>query len=333
MKGARSRRLLVAAAAGLWLGMACPVLAQHATATGIEGSRAGRAYETLGDFFAADSSSYDRVKATDAYRKAIAEGNTWAMIKLGRLLLAGPDPEAPTEAEALFREAIAAGNAAGSEALGDAYRTDPRLRDPAKALATYEAAAAAGDAGITLKLARLLATGDGLPADRPRAVALYRGLVAGDDPAGPAYELAKLYAEGGSYADLVKARSYYEIAAAGGIGDAHLALAEMDSEHYQDPMARRAMIDHFIAAATLDGIDAAVVRMALLPQPVLLSVVRDLLVDRGFGTVPLGGPNAANPDVVAGFCQRQTAYYCSDEVLPPELLVQLIGGTGADPVR
>lgn len=328
----RARRLLAAVASALWLAGASLAAAQTAAPVEVGGSRAGQAYEALGDFLAAESPSHDREKAIDAYRKAIDDGNRPAVIKLARLLISGTEEEA-AEGEAMLRAAMGAGDVAAGDALGDIYRKDPMLRDPAKARAAYEAAAASGDAGVTLKLARLLASGDGLAEDRPRAIELYRGLVAGDDPAGPAYELARLYAGGIGYADKVRARPYYEIAAAGGIGEAHLAIAEMDAEHYQDPAARRSMIDHFIAAATLLGIDTAVVRMATLPQPVLVAVVQDLLVQRGLATMPLSGPSSGQPGVVASFCRRQKDYYCSEDVLPPEMLVQLVSGTVASPSR
>ena len=332
MTARRVQGALAAVAAGLWLGAALPAAAQTAAAVEVGGTRAGEAYEALGDFLSADSPSRDRARAIDAYRKAIDAGNRQAVTKLAKLLLAGTAAEDVAEAEALLRAAAASGNVAAGDALGDIYRTDPRLRDPVKARAAYEAAAAAGDAGVTLKLARLLASGDGVPEDRPRAIALYRGLVDGADPAVAAHELAQLYAAGIGYADKVKARPYYEIAAAGGIGEAHLALAEMDGERYHDPAARRSMIDHFIAAAGLLGIDTAVVRMASLPQPVLVSIVRDLLVQRGLAIVPLSG-RSGERDIVASFCRRQRDYYCSEDVLPPEMLVQLIAGPGAAAAR
>ncbi len=300
-------------------------------AAGGDGSadaRAAAAYEALGDFLAADTSPGALDRAIGNYEKAAAAGSASARIKLASLLAGRPGEADVRQAAALLREAIALGAAGpAGDALGDLHRDDFRLRDLGLALAAYAEAAAAGHPGTVDKIAAILASGAASPADRERAIAGLERAAAGDNPAPAALQLGRLYSAGASHADIAKARRYYAIAAAGGIGEAHLALAEMAADRFQDPRARREAVDHFLAAAATLGVETVAVRMEALPQPVLLAIVGDLVVQRGFGVVPLAGGTA---DIVAGFCRNQTLYYCSERVIPWEMLVDLIGGR-ADP--
>lgn len=294
--------------------------------------RAAAAYEALADYLAGDPAARDLPRAIETYEKAAAAGSVTALVKLAGLLVAEPGAADARRAADLLQEAIARGAAGpAGNALGDLYRDDPRLRDPARALSAYAEAAAVGYPGAADKIAAILAAGDVAAADRDGVLALLERATAGADPAPAAMALAGIYAAGGSRADLVKARRNFEIAAAGGIGAAHLALAEMDAARYQDPRIRREVLDHYLAAATLLGVEPVAVRLEALPQAALLALVRDLIVQRGLGVVPLTGPDAGNPDVVATFCRDRPRYYCSEQSIPFEMLVELVGGPQGGP--
>lgn len=309
-----------------------PALA--AEPSGSDDPRAAAAYEALADYLAADPAARDIARATETYEKAVAAGSVTALIKLAALLAARPGEADARRAADLLREAIARGAAGpAGNALGDLHRDDPRLRDPALALLAYAEAAAVGYPGAGDKLAAIIAAGTVTMADSDTALAVLERATMGANPAPAAMVLAGLYAAGSSRADLTKARRNFEIAAAGGIGAAHLALAEMDADRYQDPRIRREVLDHYLAAATLLGVEPVAVRLGALPQPALLALVRDLIVQRGLGVVPLAGPDAQNPDVVAGFCRDRARYYCSEQSIPWEMLVELIGGSAGGPAR
>ena len=287
-------------------------------------TRAAAAYESLADFLAADTPSGDLDRAIENYEKAAAAGSASARIKLARLLAGRPGEADARQAAALLREAMALGAAGpAGDALGDLHRDDPRLRDLGLALAAYADAAAAGHPGTVDKIAAILAADAVPPADRERALAALERSAAGDNPAPAAFQLGRLYSTGGSHADIAKARRYYAVAAAGGIGAAHLALAEMAADRFQDPRSRREAVDRFLAAAATLGVETVAVRMEALPQAALLAIVGDLIVQRGLGVVPLAGGTAG---IVAGYCRSQTRYYCSERVIPWEMLVDLIGG-------
>jgi hypothetical protein len=292
--------------------------------------RTAAAYEALGDFFAADTPSRDEVKAIDNYEKAGAAGSATAFIKLARLLVAQPGDTVALRAAEALRDAIALGAAGpAGDALGDLYRNDPRLRDLVQALAAYGTALDAGEPGVARKVADILLTGGVEDAARVRAVAALERAVGGPEAVAAAFQLAQVYHAGATRSDMVRARRNYEIAAAGGLGEAHLALAELQADRVQDPRIRRDMLDHYLAAATLLDVATVAVRMSALPQPTLLALVRDLVIQRGLGVLPLSGPNARNPDVVAAFCRSQARYYCSERSVPWEMLIELIGGSTA----
>src|SRR5207249_5701927 len=112
--------------------------------------------------------------------------------------------------------------------------------------------------------------------------------IKGDDPGPPALKLARLYLKRRHEGDLLKARENFEIAAAANKPEAHLALAEMASEDYQDTSERKSMTEHFVEAAKLLGAEEVAVRMMRMPQAVLIAAVQELLVELGFGAGSVG---------------------------------------------
>ncbi len=143
-------------------------------------------YATLGDLYAvADPAHADAAKAIDAYRQAAAGGDVGAMIKLARILGEGNNASNFDEAVALIDRALAAGNGTQGWAwstLGDLYRTaGPERHDPAKAADAYRHAMDAGDTGAMVRLATMLASGDGMPVDFGAATALLQRAIAKND--------------------------------------------------------------------------------------------------------------------------------------------------------
>ena len=191
------------------------------------------AWGRLGDLYAfADEPNADLAKAVDAYRHAIGGGDVSAMIKLARLL--AQELSGFAEAEGLLQKAAAAsdGNQTWAWAtLGDLYRdAGAGNADPAKAVAAYMKAADAGDPGAMIKLANMIAAGEGAPSDFGVARDLLLKAVAqGGNTAPWAWStLGDLYrtAEGDD-ANPAEAVAAYQQAVEGGDTGAMIKLARM----------------------------------------------------------------------------------------------------------
>src|SRR5690606_14507966 len=105
------------------------------------------------------------------------------------------------------------------------YRdAEPPFGDPAKAAAAYEAAVALGDPGAMLSLARMLASGEGIPTEFGRAEGLLRDAIAAGAARDGWSALAALHVNAG---DLARAAEAYQQAADLGDPWARLSLAQM----------------------------------------------------------------------------------------------------------
>lgn len=161
----------------------------------IDAGSASVAGETLGDLYNSDPALLDASKAEAAYLAAANAGNTWGMIKLATLLGIPSRPVADQyRAQKWLNEAIEKGDPQnGGEALGDLYLADTQIRDPIKAADAYQLSADAGGLGAMIKLGRMLATGNGIPADRDKALALIQAAIDKGDASRGGEALGDLY--------------------------------------------------------------------------------------------------------------------------------------------
>jgi TPR repeat protein len=139
----------------------------------------------------------------------------------------GGVPADPPRAEALLRHAIAAGDIGpGAISLGDFYRADTPLMDPAKAVDAYQLAADAGNTDAMQRLAQILTKGEGgVPADPPRAEALFKQAIAAGAIKWGGYLLGDFYLADTSLRDPPKAVDAYQQAVDAGNTDAIFNLA------------------------------------------------------------------------------------------------------------
>ena len=207
----------------------------------------GKIYQEQGDLAAAQA----------AFAGAAAAGSEPAAVRLARLL-ADPDNPAADRARAyeMLLPVAESGNVGAQYELGRLYEDNGRFSDAA---AWYERAEAAGNERATLRLARLYASGEGVPQDLQRARRMLLPLAQADDrqaqarlgrveeqlgdPAAAAdwfqraaeqgdayaqYRLGRLYLRGeGVPRDPTKAREWFSTAAEGGSSAAAQALAEL----------------------------------------------------------------------------------------------------------
>ncbi len=96
-------------------------------------------------------------------------------------------PADPAKAATLIGQIVATGDIkGGQEAFGDLYSASSPIKDPAKAAAAYQQAIDAGSTSAIGKLAAMLAKGDGIAADLPRAEAMLADVIrAGDNKNAP----------------------------------------------------------------------------------------------------------------------------------------------------
>ena len=150
------------------------------------------------------------------------------MLKLSQLLTYGDDGVAadPSRAEGLINQAIAAGAKSwGFFSLAVFYRADTPLKDAAKAAAAYEKSIAEGNTLAMERLALMLATGDGVPADPTRAEMLLTKAIDAGDIRGGAYTRGVVYDSDTPLKDPAKAVAAFEQSAGAGNTDAMRALA------------------------------------------------------------------------------------------------------------
>ncbi len=228
---AASRWVVLALGCALALDGAPPALAQDAASSAGD-SGAAEAGTYLQTIVSAardliEQEPRDPALAAEMLTEAANAGNVEAMILLARLYADGDGVARDYgAAERLLNQAIAAGNVAGgSVALAELYRdAEAPFGDAAKAAAAYEAAVALGDPGAMLSLARILASGDGVPTDFGRAEALLRDAIAAGAARDGWSALAALHVSAG---DLARAADAYQQAADLGDAWAMISLAQM----------------------------------------------------------------------------------------------------------
>ena len=205
-------------------------------AIAIGGENAAVAWASLGDLYRnADKPLRDPAKAADAYQHAVDLGDAGSLVKLGRLCGSGDGVPADfRRAKGFFERAVAGGGDSAPTAwasLGDLYRnTDDAHRDPVKAADAYQHAADLGDAGSMIKLARVVGSGDGVPADFDRARQLLeKAVAAGGDTIVDAWlSLGDLYRNAdATHRDPGKAADAYRHAADLGNSGAMVKLARL----------------------------------------------------------------------------------------------------------
>lgn len=134
----------------------------------------------------------DPAAAAELLTEAAKVGSTEAMLELSRLYARGDGvPFDFDRARQLIADAITAGELRrGSWFLAELYaRAEPPNRDMALAAEAYERAADLGDPWSMIELGRILATGDGVPADFSRGTEILQEAIAVEgDSRGSAYE-------------------------------------------------------------------------------------------------------------------------------------------------
>lgn len=225
----------------------------------VEAGEPSAGYAALGSLFLrADKPYRDPTKAAEYFQKAADIGNADAMIQLAELYATGDGVPADFDrAKSLLEAAIAAGEVAnGSVALGDLYRfAPPPGRDIALAQKSYEDAIAIGDTGAMRALADMYASGDGVPVDFDRALALLQNAIAAGDIRQGSRALGNLYDSADEqHRDPLKAVAAYQAAVAEGDAPSMIALARMLSEGDGVPVdfdAARQLLERAIQAGSV----------------------------------------------------------------------------------
>ncbi|MCB1498902.1 MAG: sel1 repeat family protein [Bauldia sp.] len=198
----------------------------------VEAGEPSVGYTVLGSLFLrADEPNRDAAKAAEYFQKAVDIGNTDAMIELANLYAAGDGVPADFDrAKTLLDAAIAGGDVgAGSVALGDLYlNAAPPRRDVALAKQAYETAIGVGDTGAMRALANMYATGDGVPVDFDKALALLQEAIAAGDVRQGSRALGDLYRDAAAdHRDPLKAVAAYQAAILLGDAPSMISLAKM----------------------------------------------------------------------------------------------------------
>ncbi|MEO8667393.1 MAG: hypothetical protein ABI399_02690 [Bauldia sp.] len=201
----------------------------------LEGAVAGGAakdgWRQIGELYRlADPKRRNLAEAAEAYQKAADLGDIGAMLTLAEMVRTGNGAPADfIRSRKLLENAIAAGAVKdGARLLGDLYRfADKPNRDPARAAKSYRRAIELGDTFAMLALARMTASGDGVPADFNKAVGLVDDAIAAGTGKDGWLTLGDLYRAAGEHTDLAKAADAYQKAADLGHGGAMIALAGM----------------------------------------------------------------------------------------------------------
>lgn len=159
--------------------------------------------------------------------KTADNGNTGAMLEVGKCLLAGREVNKDTvKAIHYLRNAADAGNASAKNTLGECYYDGIGVKkDPAIALRYFTEAAADGSAEATVSLGKCLYYGIGTQQNRREAVKCFRKTADGN--ASAAFYLGKSYFDGdGVGKDCREAVYWLRKAYSGGIAEAALPLGK-----------------------------------------------------------------------------------------------------------
>lgn len=123
---------------------------------------AARAWSVVAELYLADSAMHDAAKAREAYREAVALGDTSAMINLAGLLAVPEQGEADIPAAIeLLSNAASAGDPNAARAWYSLATVHVEAGDSLKALAAFRTAAELGNSSAMVQLASMLVTGDG----------------------------------------------------------------------------------------------------------------------------------------------------------------------------
>ena len=180
----------------------------------------GPSFNTLGDYY---RSTNDYTQALDAYSKASAEGEVWAMKSMADMLFKGEGVEIDSKrAIELLEEASAKGLEGPSlYALGTYYRSIGELP---KALDAYRQASNAGEVWAMVGQADMLLKGEGAATNPHEALTLLQQAAAGG-LVGPSYLAIGIYHRRAG--DFAKAILAFQEASDAGETTATQALAEM----------------------------------------------------------------------------------------------------------
>lgn len=272
--------------------------------------------------------------AVAAYERAVAAGDTVAMVHLASMLAAGegvdvPDPDA---AIGLVERVVAAEDGNLRWALGvlaGIYRaatTDSR--NPSKAAAAYSRAADLGDTVAMVHLASMLAAGEGVDADAWRATDLLEHAIAADDgnAAWAREVVVTLYRNPLlPVRDDEKALAHLRILAEAESGLAHLAVGELLSTQLISRQARYEMAESFRAAARILGTGEVTPVVLGINPGALNSLVQVLLSDAGYrpgGIDGIFGRQTAN--AVTEFCAARQVIACAPFSITGELVTALL---------
>lgn len=256
----------------------------------------------------APGSQRDPAAAAEFFTEAAKVGSTEAMLELSRLYARGDGVPADFDrARQLIEDAIAAGEVKrGPWFLAELYaRAEPPNRDMNKAVEAYQAAADLGDPWSMVELGRILATGDGVPADFVRATELLRQAIAIEgESRGFAYE---------TLGDAL-------LAASGADRDVQAAIANF--RNASDLGSTGAMFK--IAAILRNGdgvpVDAAGARDALL------SAIAAGAAERGW--LELGTLYASGPPEIQDAANAAAAFERAVELGNPWAMIELAGILG-----
>lgn len=302
------------------------VLFENAIAAGAE--RDG--WADLGALYRdADPPHRDLSKAADALQRASDLGDAWSMISLARMFAAGDGVVKDFDrANKLFEQAIAAGAAReGWAGLGSLFRdSDPPHRDLGKAADALQHASDLGDPWSMIILARMLASGEGVPSDFDKARILLETAAATGQQAVASEGLGDLYwRRSDSRRDPAVALRYYQVAAAAGSGTANLAAGEIESAGYTQDDKRASMVRHFKRAAQALGPEYVAKAMFRLSPAALTAAMKEMLTAAGErpGVVD-DSFSKETQSAIDSFCTKRSLAPCESAIITLSLLVALL---------
>jgi TPR repeat protein len=287
-------------------------------------------WASLGSLYRnADEAHRDAAKAVVAYQKAADLGDAYSMVSLGRMLSSGSEIAADyPRAKALFGKATSLPGGSAPWAwvyLGDLARnTKGPYLDPAQAAASYEKAVGLGNVQAMILLGRMYSEGTEIPFDFEKAIALLDRAAAGGS-ADAALAEGDLYASQGAHRDAAKALKAYQVAAAYGRPEAHLAAAKLMSSDPDQYPSKEPIAQHFQQAAKSLGAAEVAKTMFTLKPEALYGVVQELLIDAGKDPGPADGIyRRKTKQAIDQFCASRKIASCAGSYVTLALLNGLL---------